>query len=82
MVNRIFLQSLNFWIDIVVLFYEKLRDLKLLMNIVLISKIKCIMRKEKRIIKRFKFTEEQLNFIHLRFNVYHDSPSELIYCYF
>nr|CAK99683.1 transposase of is30 family c-terminal truncated protein [Spiroplasma citri] len=38
--------------------------------------------KRKKNNKRFKFTEEQLNFIHLRFNVYHDSPSELIYRYF
>ncbi|WP_426605608.1 IS30 family transposase [Spiroplasma endosymbiont of Glossina fuscipes fuscipes] len=32
--------------------------------------------------KRYKFTEEQLNFINIRFNVYRDSPSQLIYRYF
>ncbi|PQP79153.1 IS30 family transposase [Spiroplasma sp. ChiS] len=36
-------------------------------------------RKRKKCIKKLPtFTEEQLNFIHLRFNVYHDSPAEII----
>ncbi|WP_310622585.1 IS30 family transposase [Spiroplasma citri] len=36
-------------------------------------------KKRKKCIKKLpEFTEEQLNFIHLRFNVYHDSPAEII----
>ncbi|QED24163.1 IS30 family transposase [Spiroplasma citri] len=39
-------------------------------------------KKRKKNNKRCKFTEEQINFIQIRFNKYHDSPSELIYRYF
>ncbi|WP_338965299.1 IS30 family transposase [Spiroplasma endosymbiont of Sarcophaga carnaria] len=38
--------------------------------------------KRKKNNKRYKFTEEQLNFINIRFNVYRDSPSQLIHRYF
>ncbi|ALA97627.1 Spiroplasmavirus-related protein [Spiroplasma kunkelii CR2-3x] len=40
-------------------------------------------KKRKKCIKKLpEFTEEQLNFIQIRFNKYHDSPRELIYRYF
>ncbi|WFG96404.1 IS30 family transposase [Spiroplasma citri] len=38
--------------------------------------------KRKKNNKRCKFTEEQINFMKIRLNKYHDSPSELIYRYF
>ncbi len=38
--------------------------------------------KRKKNNKRYKFTEEQLNFINIRFNVYRDSPSQPIHRYF
>ncbi|WFH00606.1 IS30 family transposase [Spiroplasma citri] len=39
-------------------------------------------KKRKKNNKRCKFTEEQINFMKIRLNKYHDSPSELIYRYF
>ncbi|ALA97202.1 Spiroplasmavirus-related protein [Spiroplasma kunkelii CR2-3x] len=62
--------------------YGKLRSLKILINIVLISQIICIIRKEKRKKRNIFFTEEQLNFIKIRFNKYRDTPEQLIYRYF
>ncbi|WP_253301716.1 IS30 family transposase [Spiroplasma endosymbiont of Phyllotreta cruciferae] len=38
--------------------------------------------KRKKNNKRYKFTKEQLNFIKIRFNKYHDTPEQLIYRYF
>ncbi len=38
--------------------------------------------KRKKNNKRYKFTKEQLNFINIIFNVYRDSPSQLIHRYF
>ncbi|UZQ30091.1 MAG: hypothetical protein OHM56_00565 [Spiroplasma phoeniceum] len=40
-------------------------------------------QKRKKCIKKIpKFTKEQLDFIKIRFNKYHDTPEQLIYLYF
>ncbi|AXF97044.1 transposase of is30 family protein [Spiroplasma phoeniceum P40] len=79
MVRLIYLKLQDKQIAVWILLKEKLSDLKNIEDYIAIEAQKDYYKKRKKCIKKLpEFTEEQLNFIHLRFNAYHDSPAEII----